>query len=128
MTLAAIEAMVAGLGRLLEAPAELLPTFGSNHDYARPEVRVDAQGYHLVVIERGQELDHQVFPALEELLFEVFEHVTFSMAGAYEVRHRIAGQDSRILLFDRQVELLARLGQTFAEKRRRAADGFLARQ
>ncbi|MFD1466697.1 Imm63 family immunity protein [Hymenobacter caeli] len=118
MTLAAVETVVRALGQLLGAPAALLPTFGRNEDYARPEVRADAAGYHFVVVERGQEVAHEVFQHLEELLFVIFSAVTFSMASQYELRHRVAGQDTRILLFARQLELLARLDVSFADRLR----------
>ncbi|MGI4833636.1 MAG: Imm63 family immunity protein [Janthinobacterium lividum] len=126
LTLGALEAVITALGQLVQAPPELLPTFGHNRDFAYPEVRVDARGYHFVVIERGQELEHQVFPQLAELLFTVFSSVTFSLAGSYEVQHRRAGQDTRILLFARQVELLARLDASWAARRRAEADWYLA--
>ena len=127
MTLAAVEAIVEALGQLLDAPARLLPTFGHNEDYARPEVRVDAAGYHFVVIERGQELQHQVVQQVEELLFMVFEAVTFSMACNYELTHRVGGQDSRILLFAKQEELLARLDSGFAARQRTRHQQLLAK-
>ncbi len=114
MTLAAVEIIVKALGKQLGAPNHLLPSFGVNYDAAQPEVRVDAKGYHFVVMERGQELQHKVFQQLEELLFEVFSTVTFSMALAYELQHRVKGQDFRIIMFARQVELLAQLDENFA--------------
>ncbi|MGI4885331.1 MAG: Imm63 family immunity protein [Janthinobacterium lividum] len=118
MTLTAVETVIRALGQQLGAPAALLPTFGCNEDYARPEVRVDGAGYHFVVVERGRELDHRVFQQLEELLFTVFAGVTFAMASHYELHHRVAGQDSRILLFARQLELLAQLDADFANRLR----------
>jgi len=127
MTLAAVETIVKALGSLLGTPVSLLPTFGHTEDYARPEVRVDAVGYHFVVIERGQEIQHQVFRQLEELLFVVFEAVTFAMACDYELAHRVAGQDSRILLFAKQVELLTRLDSSWAERQRIKYEKLLVR-
>lgn len=125
MTLVAVEQIVLALGRLLVAPAHLLPTFGHNEDYARPEIRVSAHGYHWVIVERGQEIDHQVFQSLEELLFEIFSSITFSMACDYEVRHRVAAQDFRIVLFDKQVALLAQVDAGFAARCRDKANVYL---
>ncbi len=102
LTLASIETVVKALAKQIGAPPILLPSFGRNYDAAQPEVRVDAAGYHFVVMERGRELRHQIFEQLDEVLFKVFSDVTFSMAGSYELHHRLAGQGSRILLFAKQ--------------------------
>lgn len=103
---------------VLGAPPHLLPTFGRNEDYARPEVRISAQGYHWVVIERGQELQHRTTNQLHELLLWIAEDITFSLASEYELAHRLAGQDSRILLFAKQEELMRRLDPDFAAQLR----------
>ena len=128
LTLGALEAVVQALGRQLQAPPELLPTFGHNRDFAYPELRVSQAGYHWVIVERGREEVNQVFEQLEELLYQVFESTTFSMASDYELTHRLANQDSRILLFARQVALLAQLDASWAARRRAEADWYLAGQ
>lgn len=116
LTLRAVEAIVCSLGVLIQAPPGLLPTFGYNEDVARHEVRVDAAGYHLIVVERGQELQHYTTSDLRELLLWIFKGVTFTMAGQYELENRIERQDFRILLFAKQVELLKQLDPLFAHQ------------
>jgi hypothetical protein len=125
MTLSAVEAIVEALGKQIDAPTYLLPTFGHNEDGARPEVRVDKAGYHFVVIERGKELQNKAFDVLDDLLKEVFEFITFSMAVEYEVRHRSVNQDFRIILFAKQVELLTKLDANWAVFCRSKADRLL---
>ncbi|NML63601.1 hypothetical protein HHL22_00100 [Hymenobacter sp. RP-2-7] len=125
LALGALEAVVKALGQQLDAPPELLPTFGYNRDFAYPEVRVSQAGYHWVIVERGREEENRVFAQLDELLYQVFESVTFSLASSYELRHRIEGQDSRILLFARQVALLAQLDASWADRCRTKADFYL---
>lgn len=126
LTLGALEAVVRALGQQVQAPPELLPTFGRNEDFARPELRVSKVGYHWVIVERGREEENQVFEQLEELLYQVVESITFSLASSYELNHRVQGQDSRILLFAKQVELLARLDASWATRCRAKADWYLA--
>ncbi|UPL49877.1 Imm63 family immunity protein [Hymenobacter sublimis] len=111
-----MEALVRSLGELILAPPYLLPTFGYNEDFARPEVRVDAAGYHFIIVERGQELQHAITLDLRELLLWIFKGVTFSMAGQYELENRIERQDCRILLFAKQVELLKQIDPVFAHQ------------
>ena len=103
----------------------MLPTFGYNEDGARPEIRIDGVGYHFVVIERGQQIDHKVFTQLEEILFHIFEGVTFQMARDYEVKNRIEGQDFRIVLFTKQLQLLNQIDASFAERQREKNEFYL---
>ena len=125
MTLSALEAVVSALGKLIDAPLYMLPTFGRNEDAARPEIRVDEKGYHFVIIERGQQLEHLVFDKLEEILFQILEGITFSMACNYEVRNRVENQDFRIVLFTKQLQLLKHLDGAFAERQRVKSEGYL---
>lgn len=115
------------VGTLLGAAPHLLPTFGHNEDYARPEVRVSAQGYQWVVIERGQELQHRTTNQLHELLLWIAEDITFALASKYELAHRLERQDSRILLFAKQEELMRRLDPDFAAQLRSRHQALLRR-
>lgn len=124
-SLSAIEAEVTRLASRIEAPATLLPTFGHSEDFARPHVEVDSRGYHFVVVERGQELQRVTTVDLDALLYMIFEDVTFSMASDWELRHRVDGQDTRRLLFRRQVELLASLSPEWARRQGLRHDAIL---
>jgi hypothetical protein len=93
-----------------------LPTYGYSEDLARPHIEVDSRGYHFIVVERGQEVSRATTQDLDELLYQVFQTVTHTLASDYESRHRIKGQDSRGLLFQRQVEILSRLSARWAER------------
>lgn len=97
------------------APADLLPTYGYSEDGARPHIEVDPSGYHYVVVERGQEMSRITTSNFDELLFHVFEHVTFELACQYELKHRVEHRDVRRLIFRRQIELLTVLSQTWAD-------------
>lgn len=115
-TLAAIEKRIRDFGKLVDAPDALLPTFGRSDDGARPHVEVDGRGYHFVVVERGQELERITTSDFDELLYRVFDTVTFSLASRYESARRVAMADPRRLMFSRQVELLAKLSPAWAAR------------
>ncbi len=53
---------------------------------------------------------------LDELLYWIFQDVTFSMACSYELAHRIPGMDSRWLRFQHQLELLQTLHPGWKER------------
>ena len=93
-----------------------LPTYGHTQDFARPHIEVDSRGYHFVVVERGQEQSRFTTPDLEELLYKIFQSVTFSLACSYELAHRIESQDPRRLIFQRQLELLSQLSPHGGER------------
>lgn len=102
LSLAGIESRVNELARRVGAPGDLLPTYGSTEDFARPHVEVDARGCHLVVVERGQELDRYTTDVRDELLYRIFSSVTFSMAAQHELKHRAQGRASAVCSLPRR--------------------------
>ncbi|HEV2862289.1 MAG TPA: Imm63 family immunity protein [Pyrinomonadaceae bacterium] len=127
LTLSEIRDEVERLAALVGAPAHLLPTYGRTEDGARPHVEVDSRGYHYVVVERGNELTRVTTDDLDELLFNIFEAVTFSLATRHELTHRVEGQDFRRLLFGRQVGLLSALSPRWGEREALSHDAVLRR-
>lgn len=79
-------------------------------------VEVDGDTYVRVVTERGQESERRATRDLDEFLFWMISGTVFDMASAHELAHRIAGQDSRRLLFAKKIELFARLGPDWAKR------------
>lgn len=115
-TLPQIKAEVDRQATLIGATGHDLPTYGYTRDGAYPHIEVDSRGYHFVVVERGQEQSRFTTPDLDELLYKIFQSVTFHLAYAYALAHRIESQDWRRLLFHRQVELLSRLSPNWGER------------
>jgi hypothetical protein len=93
-----------------------LPTYGHTEDFARPNVEVDSRGYHLVVVERGQQQSRFTTCDLDDLLFQIFQSVTSTLAVGYELEHRIGTQDCRRIAFRRQVELLSQLSEFWGRR------------
>lgn len=108
------------LATKIEAPDHLLPTYGESEDFARPHVEeVDDGLMAWVVVERGKELERRSTYDRKELLYWIFEAVTFSMASDYEASHRNDDEDEdpRRLLFSRQLELLHTLEPRWATRK-----------
>jgi len=110
-----IKSEINRLAAQIGAPDDLLPTYGYTVDGAHPHIEVDAGGYHYIVVERGQEVSHVTTNDLDELLYNVFEGITFELACRYELKHRVTGQDFRRLLFKHQAELLSMLSARWDE-------------
>lgn len=106
-SLAEIEVEVARLAERVTAPSNAYPTYGHTADFARPHIEIGAGQYHYVVVERGTEVLRKSTSDLGELLYWIFDGVTFTLACAYELEHRIPGQDFRRLMFSKRLELLA---------------------
>ncbi len=121
--LARLKTLIDDLAGKINAPEQLLPTYGHSIDGAHPHIEADDNGLlYYVVMERGQELRRDIALDTDDLLYRVFEGVTFSMAVQYELQHRKENEDFRRQLFARQVELLGKLndlwGACIAEKHR----------
>ena len=86
------------------------------HD-GSPHVEVSNDFYYYVVTERGSEIERRSTPDADELLYWLLQGVTFSLACDFELRHRVAGQDFRRLLFAKQLELLHELSPDWERKR-----------
>jgi hypothetical protein len=116
VTLESVMRAVDILAKKINAPANLLPTYGKSEEFARPHVETNANGYHWVVVERGTEFERRTTWDPDELLYWIFESVTFSMAVKYELQHRVSGKDPRRMFFRKQEELLGILDKSW-EKR-----------
>jgi hypothetical protein len=114
-TLHEIKSEVNRLAAQIGAPTDVLPTYGYSIDGAHPHIGVDARDYHYVIMERGEELSRVTTAELDDLLYCIFNDVTFDLAGKYELKHRVENQDSRRLIFKHQVELLSRLSPKWGE-------------
>ena len=117
--LSEIKAEIDRLAARVGAPEDSLPTYGQTRDGARPHIETDARSYHYVVVERGEELRRDTTTDLDELLYHVFEGVTFTLACSFATAHRVPGRDFRRRLFTRQIELLGSLSSSWAERESR---------
>lgn len=115
--LAALVRRMLALGEKLGLPACSLPGTVRPEQGAHPWIEATAAGYALVTSERGLEIERRETAEAEELLYWVFEGVTFSMAVEYEFRRRQGEQDCRRVIFARQVELLGVLAPEWAARR-----------
>ena len=122
-----IKSQILKLANKINAPDVYLPTFGSSKDFARPHIEKTGNTYHWVVVERGQELERKSSDDINEILFHVFQAVTFEMACKWEVQNRKEDEDSRIQLFQKQEELLKLIDEDYYLKTKKRHDKLLRR-
>lgn len=83
-------------------------TFGNQEDFAKPNIKIDnSHFYNFIVVERGQELEKRITTNLDDLLYWIFELITFDLASKFELQNRIENSDFRKILFKKQEELLS---------------------
>jgi hypothetical protein len=120
-----VKSIIEGLAEKIGASPNMLPTYGYSEETARPEIQLDSRGYHFVVSERGHETERHITFDLDEILYEVFDGVTFALACTYELNHRVEGQDFRRILFTYQEDLMAQLSPAWAERNKLERDKVL---
>ncbi|MFA5670729.1 MAG: Imm63 family immunity protein [Balneolaceae bacterium] len=73
----------------------------------------DEQGYHYGVNERGKLITNVVTRSLEEISYHVMSSDILNMAGIYEAKNRIEGQDFRRLWFKKILEYWSAIGEKY---------------
>ena len=94
----------------------LLPEINNSNDFAKPFIEIDRYGYNYVCRERGEEIFRKIPFDIEELLYEVFDNVTFEMATKWELKNRKDNEDFRIQLFAKQVDLMTTINKDFGQR------------
>lgn len=74
--------------RKIDGDTRLLPEINNSNDFAKPFIEIDRYGYNYVCRERGEEIFRKVPFDIDELLYEVFDNVTFEMAIKWELKNR----------------------------------------
>lgn len=82
--------------------------------------------YHYVVTERGSEFERRIAENEDEILYWLLSDVTAGIAQEFELNNRIPGQDSRRQLFVKNIELLNRLSEVWAARKKSEYEKVLA--
>lgn len=85
------------------------------HD-GSPHIEAHEGKFHYVVTERGTEFERIEGLSADDVLYLLFESVTFEMATRYELRNRKEGVDGRSVWFPYQEDLMAKLSPPWGEK------------
>jgi hypothetical protein len=126
-SLEAIKEKVDELANKINAPTNLLPSYGQQNWDAHPYIEVDNLGFMFFInSERGEEIERKMTNKIDELLYWIFSWVTFSMASIYEVNNRIEDKDCRRIIFHKQEELLGVLNPIWQEKENERHKGVLS--
>lgn len=97
------------LASKINAPKSLTTVFAASPQDGRPHIEIHKDKFQIVVEERGSVLSAKKTDNLDTLLFWIFRSITSQMAQEYELQHRVEHQDSRKIMFSKQLELMMTL-------------------
>ena len=111
-----IKSIILELGKIIEAPDKLLPTFGNSRE-SHPNIDIHYNG-HLIyeIFERGIAIKTDYAFDLDHLLYLVFKDVTHYMALEFASKNLQLGTDIRRIQFRKQLELLGKLNIDWEQK------------
>jgi hypothetical protein len=90
-----------------------------------PYIERQGEDYAYVVWERGSELRRRVTRDPDEILYWLVSDLTWDMASEYELSNRREHVDSRRLLFEKHLELLALANPSWSAAKRLEYDAVL---
>lgn len=73
--------------------------------------------FHVLFTEKGKIRTHGVYNKIENVLWDVLEIVLFDVAMDYALKNREKGKDFRRPLFKKEIELYAKFGKKFKNKK-----------
>ena len=111
----------------LSPDSKLYPIFSSTGNVFNDggTIYISNNEYHYVIMERGQERKHYCSSCVNDILYPLFEGITFWLAGKYELKNRNENEDSRKIMWKKQLELLERIDVSFKEKCQKEIDCIL---
>lgn len=101
----------------LDINSNLLPMFSeSEHIFSEgASIYVSNSKYYYVIMERGKINKKYERENLDDILYPLFESITFSLACDYELKHRRDNEDSRKQIWEKQLKLLGKIDVHFEE-------------
>lgn len=73
--------------------------------------------YHILFTEKGKIRTHKEYESIDDILWEVLDIVLFNIAMEYAVKNKEKGRDFRRLLFAKEIELYAKFGKDFENRK-----------
>ena len=115
-TLERVKKQVEEMASKIKAPEHLLPGFGTSKNEGS-HIEVDNWTLNYVTHDRGKEISREFAVDTNDLLYRVFDHITFAMASKYAANSPTENVDHRRVLFAHQVELLTTLDPDWGRRK-----------
>lgn len=72
--------------------------------------------YHYFETERGRILIDNITTSLFEISYWIVNYPISTMAREYELKHRVGGQDTRRIMFEKKLKLFEQLGGNYKKR------------
>jgi hypothetical protein len=115
LTLPQIEVKVREFTDIINAPEDLIPTFGYSKESGLPHVEIYDDTYHLVVSEGGKQVSKKSTKDPDELLFMLMHTITLSMA-CERIFIDTNYQSLRLRLFQVQKNIISKINLSYTNK------------
>ncbi|WP_417810608.1 Imm63 family immunity protein [Thalassospira alkalitolerans] len=120
-----IQLLVFHLGDKIDASYASTIIFDSSPQNGRSHLEIKGDEFHYICKERGLIIYDNKTNNIDELLYWIFQNISFEMALDYEFKNRKKGQDSRKILFSKQLEILQKISEKWKLKRQEEINGIL---
>lgn len=114
MNLSTIKNRYYEIARKLGAPRKHIRFATTPQHDGGPHIEYEGPELHYVITERGSEFERRKTKDPDELLFWLVSDLTWAMASEWELANRIEGEDFRIQLFQKDVELMMKINEHWA--------------
>ena len=127
LSLPEIKNRIEQLAKQIDAPANLIPSYGTSKNIGDPFIDVDDSHYYYLALERDVKTINRQTSNFDELLYWVFQYITSTMALYYELNHRDPNSmnDFRRVKFAYQLELLEKLSPMWRKRREQEIEDML---
>ena len=119
MTILQLQEKVYKMGEKIDVnkDSELYPYFcqESDIDNRGISVYINDEGYNYLSMERGHINEHIVSKNIDDIVYVIFDSITFTFAKEYELKNRKMDEDFRRQLFRKQLELMRCISTKYAE-------------
>ena len=121
-----IQQIIHKLARPINPPAKAMPTYDNFRYDGTPNIEVgDSVYYYRAFAEHGELAINRQTANLAELLYWVFEDITYSMAYEFAEKHRTLSSDFRKIYFDHQLDLLEKVNPEWKVQRQKEIEEIL---
>ncbi len=101
----------------INVPEKYWPEFGNSKFGSGPVVELGPHNQLLYIhYDRGEEVEKEYAVDLDDLMYRIFNYITFAMSSDYESKHRKENEDSRRQKISIQEKLLGELSQVWKDR------------
>lgn len=120
-----IRTIVNQYGTKIGIPIGELQIYDGPQGDGTPYIQVNGNTYFYIIEERGYVFEKRETSDFDTLLYWLMSDIVFSLASEYELNHRNPHQDSRRVLFEKELKLMQSLEPAWYVQKRKEIENTL---